>query len=137
MRATRTIDQAYGVEILDRPVGTTANPVRGLHLDQLAEDDLLRGLFGNLAKHSRGRRLVIIKAAAWHSPPTGDGGSVGVLGGQQAPARRDHRVRGEALPHRGSDVVAEHEPSVATLAAHLRTRLVDHRTHQQPKDQLA
>jgi hypothetical protein len=80
---------------------------------------------------------VIIQAAAWHSPSTGDGSSVGVLGGEQAAARLDYRIRGEALPHRGLDAIAEYQPSVASLPAHLRARLVDDRTYQQPKDQLA
>ena len=137
MRATRAIDQAYGVEILNRPVRATSHPVRRLHLDQLAEDDLLGRLFGNLPEHSRGRRLVIIQTTAWHSPSTGDGSSVGVLGGEQAAARLDYRVRGEALPHRGPDAIAEHQPSVASLPARLRARLVDDRAYQQSKDQLA
>jgi hypothetical protein len=135
MWAVRAIDQAYGVEILDHPVRATTDPVRGLHLDQLAEDDLLGSLFGNLAEYCGGRRFVIIKAAARHSPSTCNGGSVGILGGQQASARCDYRVRGETLPHRRSDVVAEHQPGIATLAAQHWTRLVDHRTHQESKDQ--
>ena len=80
---------------------------------------------------------MIIKAAARHSPSTCDGSSVGVLGGEQAAARHDYRVRGETLPHRRSNVVAKHQPSVASLSAHLRPRLVDHLANQQPKDQLA
>jgi hypothetical protein len=41
------------------------------------------------------------------------------------------------LPHRGPDAIAEHQPSVASLPARLRARLVDDRAYQQSKDQLA
>ena len=74
------------MEILNGSLRITAHPVRGLHLDKLAEDDLLGRLFGNLPEYRRGRRLMIIKTAAWHAPSTGHGSSIGVLGGKQAPA---------------------------------------------------
>ena len=42
------IDEAYCVEVLDHPVRAATDPVRGSHLDQLTEDDLLGTLFGSL-----------------------------------------------------------------------------------------
>src|SRR5687768_17714256 len=77
--------------------------MRGLHLDQLAQDDLLRSLFGNLPEHSRGRRFMIIEAAAGHTPAAGDGSAPGVFGGEQSPTRGNDGVCGETLPHRRSE----------------------------------
>ena len=111
--------------------------MRGLHPDKLAQDDLLGGLLGNLAEYSRGRRLVIIKPAAWHTPSPGDGSSAGVLGSEQPSARDHHCVRREALPDHRSYAVAEHQPSVTSLPAYPGTLLVDDRTYQQAEDQLA
>ena len=80
---------------------------------------------------------MIIKTTARHTPSTGDGSATRVFSGQQALAGDHHRVRRESLPDSGSDVVTEYQTGVPSLSAHLRTWLVDDRTHQEPEDQLA
>jgi hypothetical protein len=111
--------------------------MRGLYFDQLAEDDLLGGLFGNLTEHSRCRWLMIIEAAARHTPAAGYRGATGIFGGEQSPTRCHNCVRREALPDKGSYVITEYQAGVASLSAHRWTWLVDHLTYQQPEDQFA
>jgi hypothetical protein len=105
-----------------------------LHFDQLAKNNFLRSFLGDLAEHGRGRRLMIIKATAWHTPSAGDGGSSGVLGRQQATTRGHYCVRRETLPDSRSYLLTEYQPGIASLAAHQRTWFVAYRTYQQPKN---
>ena len=137
MRTGCAINQAYRVEVLDGSARATTDPMRGLYFDQLAEDDLLGGLFGNLTEHSRCRWLMIIEAAARHTPAAGYRGATGIFGGEQSPTRCHNCVRREALPDKRSYVITEYQAGVASLSAHRRTWLVDHLAYQQPEDQFA
>src|SRR4249919_1492490 len=137
MRTGCAIDQPYGMEILDDRVRAASDPVRGLHLDQLAKDDFLGGLFGHLTEHGRSRWLMIIETTARHTPATGDGSATGVLGREQAPAGGDDRVRRKTLPDGRPYVVSEYQPGITSLSAHLRTRLVGDRAHQESKGEFA
>jgi hypothetical protein len=80
---------------------------------------------------------MIIEAAARHTPAAGDGSAPRVFGSKQSTTGCNDRVRREPLPDRGTYIVTEHKSGIASLAPHLRTRFVGHRTYQQPQDQLA
>ena len=137
MRTGCAIDQPYRVEILDDRVRAASDPVRGLHLDQLAEDDFLGGLFGHLTEDGRGRWLMIIETTARHTPTTRDGSATGVLSGEQALAGDDDRVRRKTLPDSRPYVVSKYQPGIASLSAHLRSWLVGDRAHQESKGEFA
>lgn len=124
------------MEVLDGSARAATDPMRGLHFDQLAEDDLLGGLFGNLTEHGRRRWLMIIEAATRHTPAASYRGATGVFGGEQSATRCHNCVRREALPDNGAYDITEYQADVASLSAYRRTWLVDHWTYQQPEDQL-
>jgi hypothetical protein len=80
---------------------------------------------------------MIIETTARHTPTTRDGRATGVLGGEQAPAGGDDRVRRKTLPDGRLYVVSEHQAGIASLSAHLRTWLVGDQAHQESKDEFA
>ncbi len=124
------------MEVLNGSARATTDPVRGLHFDQLTENDLLGGLFGNLTEHSGRRWLMIIEAAARHAPAAGYRSTTGVFGGEQSSTRCHNCVRREALPDNGLYDITEYQADVASLSPYCGTWLVDHWTYQQPEDQL-
>ena len=77
---------------------------------------------------------MIIKATPRHPPSTGDRSSARVFGGQQALARSHHRVRRESLPNCRSYIITQYQTGVTALPARLGTRLVGHRTYEEPED---
>ena len=117
LRTCRGVDQADGVEVFDAAPRAAADPVRGLHRDQVPELDDLGGLLVHLAEHARHRLLVRVDAAARHSPTSLDRGLLGVLGGQQTAIRRHDRVRGDPLAEVRDLVRTEDETRVLASRA--------------------